>query len=273
MKLTMHLDAEGLNYGKQWEGLSLDAYLDTAGVPTIGYGHTAGVTMGDKITQEQADLFFHEDLAPTEACVNSHVEVALTQNQYTALVWFVFNVGCGAFSGSSVLKAINKGNLDVVPDLLSQWKYITNPKTGKKEVSNGLVNRRAKEIAIWSAPDTGMPSVAPPEAVILETISPPDAPSPKAADAPVPVEPPARPAQTRIGQGAIATIWTGITGAIVSGANQAQQLTAAVHSAFDGTARGGQVAMLVGSVLAVASIGFAIYVYWHKRTNLQGKGD
>lgn len=262
----MKLDAQGLDYGKQWEGLSLDAYLDTAGVPTIGYGHTAGVKMGDKITQEQADMLFHEDLAPTEECVNDHVTVALTQNQYTALVWFVFNVGCGAFSGSSVLKAINKGNLDVVPDLLGQWKYITNPKTGKKEVSNGLVNRRAKEIAIWSAPDVTIPAIAPPEAVAPDVqITVPDA--------PVPISPPARPTQTRIGQGAIATIWTGISGAIVTGANQAQQLVGAMHAAFDGTASGGQVAKLTGAVLAIASIGFAVYVYWHKRTNLQGQGD
>ena len=100
---------------KQWEGLRLEAYQDSAGVWTIGYGHIDGVKKGDKITKKQAKDFLHKDLSKFEEIVSKSIKVPLNDYQFAALVSFAFNVGEYAFKKSTLVKKLNKGDYDCVP--------------------------------------------------------------------------------------------------------------------------------------------------------------
>jgi lysozyme len=85
-----------------------------------------------------------QDVKPAEQSVNNGVKVSLNQNQFDALVSFTFNVGGGAFSSSTLLKVLNQGQYDQVPDQLRRWT-----KSGGRTVQ-GLVNRRENEIKLWN---------------------------------------------------------------------------------------------------------------------------
>lgn len=138
-----------LNKIKQWEGLRLEAYRDSVGVWTIGYGHTGpDVKPGLKISQEEADALLKADLARFEHAVSSAVHVPLSDNQYGTLVSFAFNVGVTAFQGSTLLKKLNAGYYDSVPSELSRWNKGTV--NGKKVTIKGLTNRRAAEAGLWA---------------------------------------------------------------------------------------------------------------------------
>lgn len=131
------------NLTKQFEGCKLEAYLDSGGVPTIGYGHTKGVRIGQKITQEQADQFLIEDMKQAEDAVNRLVKVVLSQNQFDACVDFVFNLGEGNFSKSTLLKLINQGRLKEAADEFPKWNLCA----GKPLA--GLTRRRLAEQALF----------------------------------------------------------------------------------------------------------------------------
>jgi lysozyme len=145
--MTRTISAEAIRLIKQWEGCKLTAYPDPGskdGTPwTIGYGHTAGVHKGMTITQAQADAFLLQDLNRVGDQIAPLVKVPLNDNQYAALVSFVFNIGAGAFRTSTLLKKLNKGDYAAVPSELARW----NKNDGK--VMPGLVNRRAQEAALW----------------------------------------------------------------------------------------------------------------------------
>jgi len=143
MKEGMKTGDEGIELIKHFEGCRLEAYLCPAGVPTIGYGHTGGVSMGDVIDQEAAEAYLIEDLEEFEGYVNSMVEIALKQNEFDALVAWVFNLGPGNFKESTLLNRINYGPLSDVPFQIQRWN-----KAGGK-VLEGLVKRRAAEAALW----------------------------------------------------------------------------------------------------------------------------
>jgi len=129
---------------KKSEGLRLEAYLPTPNdVPTIGYGHTKGVKMGQHITINQAEQFLLEDVAWASDAVNRLVKVKLTQNQFDALVSFVFNVGATAFSKSTLLRLLNAGDYKGAADQFLRW----NKQAGK--VLRGLDTRRKEERALF----------------------------------------------------------------------------------------------------------------------------
>ena len=89
----MKISKNGIELIKKYEGCKLNAYLCPANVWTIGYGHTKNVKEGDKITQEMAEQLLVNDLQQFENAVNAYCLRALTQNQFDALVSFVFNLG------------------------------------------------------------------------------------------------------------------------------------------------------------------------------------
>lgn len=89
----MKTSQNGIDLIKQFEGCRLAAYRCPAGVWTIGYGHTAGVKEGQKITQAQADAFLREDLTKFEKHVDAYNEYKWTQNEFDALVSFAYNIG------------------------------------------------------------------------------------------------------------------------------------------------------------------------------------
>jgi lysozyme len=130
---------KGLQLTEKCEGCRLEAYLDQVGIPTIGYGHTRGVKLGDTCTQEQAEQWLHEDIAIAEADVNSHVYVPLTQGMFDALVDFCFNLGCAARNKSTLLHLINSNDLANAANEFSKWDH-----AGGKVVA-GLLRRRLDE--------------------------------------------------------------------------------------------------------------------------------
>lgn len=140
----MNISKNGIDFIKKEEGLILNAYLCPANVWTIGYGHTNGVKKGDKITEEQAEDFLVNDLLYSERVVNKMVKVKLNQNQYDALVSFVFNVGSGSFINSTLLKKLNAGaNNDEICVELRRWVF----SKGKKLPV--LIARRQRECELY----------------------------------------------------------------------------------------------------------------------------
>ena len=97
----MRTSENGVELIKRFEGLELEAYQDIAGIWTIGYGHTGSdVQPGMKISERDAEELLRRDLKPREQAVEGAVKVPLNQNEFDALVSFVYNVGAAAFRGS-----------------------------------------------------------------------------------------------------------------------------------------------------------------------------
>ena len=139
----MRTSRKGIELIKEHEGLRLAAYLCPSGVPTIGYGHTYNVKMGDRITAEQAERFLIGDLIVAETEVNRY-GFDLTQNQFDALVSFVYNIGAGNFRSSTLLKRLKANPND--PDIeyqFKRWVY------GGGKVLPGLVRRRNEESKLY----------------------------------------------------------------------------------------------------------------------------
>lgn len=131
---------------KYFEGLKLTAYADQGGVWTVGYGHTGpGVHAGLRITQEQADFFLRIDVSTSVSCVNRYVTTALKQNQFDALVDFVFNLGCGSLLSSQLLRDVNAGNFASAAEQFLRWNHIG------KTVVPGLTRRRQAESDLFKA--------------------------------------------------------------------------------------------------------------------------
>lgn len=141
----MQISKAGLDLIKQFEGLYLKAYRCPAGVPTIGYGHTAGVAMGQTITQQQADDYLRRDVRQFERAVARLVTVPLTQGQFDALVSFAFNLGEGALAQSTLLRLLNAGDYAGAAAQFDRWN-----KAGGR-VLPGVVRRRAAERALFEA--------------------------------------------------------------------------------------------------------------------------
>ena len=140
---VMQISKAGLDLIKQFEGLYLNAYRCPAGVPTIGYGHTAGVAMGQTITQQQADDFLRRDVRQFERAVSRLVHVPLTQGQFDALVSFTYNLSAANLGNSTLLRLLNAGDYKGAAAQFDRWT-----KAGGKELP-GLVKRRAAERALF----------------------------------------------------------------------------------------------------------------------------
>lgn len=138
------INPTGLAIVKEAEGFRAKAYLCPAKVWTIGYGHTKGVREGDTCTPTQAEQWLGEDMHDAEKSVAALVKVPLTDNQFSALVSFTFNLGAGALKGSTLLKQLNEGAHERVPDYLKAWVF-----AGGKRLK-GLETRRAAEANLWS---------------------------------------------------------------------------------------------------------------------------
>ncbi|MDB6366729.1 lysozyme [Photorhabdus bodei] len=135
----MQISEKGLKALKGYEGCSLTAYRCPAGVWTIGYGHTRGVKPGDVVTEQQAEQFLLDDLAPVYLTIEANVKVPLTQGQLDALCSFIFNCGTGAFVRSTLLKKLNAGDYRGAVGQFMEWN-----KAGGR-VLPGLDARRASE--------------------------------------------------------------------------------------------------------------------------------
>lgn len=135
----MKTSQKGIDLIKKFEGCQLKAYKCPAGVWTIGYGHTSGVRKGMTITQIDANEFLALDIQKTEKQVSNLVKVPLKQGQFDALVSFVYNVGIGAFSTSTMLRLLSFKKYKEVANEFERWVY------ADKEILQGLINRRKAE--------------------------------------------------------------------------------------------------------------------------------
>lgn len=143
---------------KEFESCRLAAYYDAGGIPTIGWGHTHGVTIGTTCTQEQADAWLEVDVAWAEAPILAHVHPDLNQHQYDSLVSFVFNVGPGVAGPkgrdgfvtlkncqpSTMLRMLNAGNFIGAAGEFPKWNHGSGG-----VVLPGLTRRRLAEQSLF----------------------------------------------------------------------------------------------------------------------------
>ena len=128
----------------QFEGLELKAYRCPAGIWTIGYGHTGSdVHEGQVITKDEALALLGKDLASHVLQASGYIAVDVTQNQFIALTSFIYNIGVGAFRDSTLLKLLNRGDIQGAADQFLLWN-----KAGGKVLA-GLTRRREAERALF----------------------------------------------------------------------------------------------------------------------------
>lgn len=141
----MKINEKGLDLIKSFEGLRLEAYLCPAKVWTIGYGHTKGVKKGMKITKEKADELLMEDLQKFQKGVEKLVSmIKLTDNQFSALVSFAFNLGLRNLKDSTLLKKVSQNpNDETIRNEFMRWIY-----AGGKPLE-GLKRRRKHEADLY----------------------------------------------------------------------------------------------------------------------------
>ena len=136
----------GLSLTGSFEGARLTAYQDQVGVWTIGYGHTGPeVHNGLTITQDQANQLLMQDVASAASAVNRLVMIALTQDEFDALVDFTFNVGTGNFASSTLLRDLNSSNFADAATQFERWDHAGGG------IVAGLLRRRQAEAALFEA--------------------------------------------------------------------------------------------------------------------------
>ena len=143
----MRTSEEGIALLKKFEGCELKSYQDSVGVWTIGYGHIKGVKEGMTITKQQAEEMLLEELVEYENYVLEAVNHQLDQCMFDALVSWTYNLGPSNLNASTMLKVLNAGDYDAVPEQIKRWN-----KAGGK-VLTGLVRRREAEALLFEGKD------------------------------------------------------------------------------------------------------------------------
>lgn len=143
-----NISEKGFTLIREFEGLQLEAYKDTGGVWTIGFGtikypNGISVKKGDMCTIQQAEQWLKNDCKWVDTCLDKNIKVHLNQNQFDALASFVYNIGETAFVKSTMLALLNENSLTLAASQFDRWVY----DNGKK--IQGLVNRRSKEKALF----------------------------------------------------------------------------------------------------------------------------
>ncbi|MEM1167930.1 MAG: glycoside hydrolase family protein [Cyanobacteria bacterium P01_H01_bin.35] len=144
----MEISQNCLDLIKKWEGLFLNAYLDPVGIPTIGYGTTRYpdgqvVRLGDRISERNAEAYLRYECSRVAREISGLIRVPVNQNQFDALVSFAYNVGTGAFQGSTLLRKLNQGDYQGAANEFSRW--VNGVVNGVFQPLPGLVSRRADE--------------------------------------------------------------------------------------------------------------------------------
>ena len=137
---ALSMSAAGLIAIASYEGFSDQAYIPVEGdVPTIGFGSTEGVEMGDTITVPEALERLRRDVGDAESAIGRCVKVPLSQGEYDAFASLAFNIGSNAFCTSTLVKRLNAGDYDGACEEIRRWVYAGGQKL------EGLVNRREAE--------------------------------------------------------------------------------------------------------------------------------
>lgn len=136
----LSLTAAGLISIATWEGFKGEAYIPVPGdVPTIGFGSTEGVRLGDTISVPAALNRLEKDVRVAEDAVRSCVTVPLLPHEFDAYVSLAYNIGKASFCGSTLVKKLNAGNYRGACEEIKRWHF-----AGGKRLK-GLVDRRASE--------------------------------------------------------------------------------------------------------------------------------
>lgn len=136
----------GIALTQQFEGLKFSSYQDQVGVWTIGYGHTGSTVHGGQtISQTQADQLLRSDVAGAVTCVNNAVTAKINQNQFDALVDFVFNPGCHALLTSTLLRYVNSGQFAAAATQFQLWDHAGGV------IVPGLLQRRQAEATLFNS--------------------------------------------------------------------------------------------------------------------------
>jgi lysozyme len=139
------INPKGLAIIKAFEGWSSKPYKCPAGVPTIGYGSTHGM-YGEKITmshlhidKEEGEVLLLKELEGVYRAIQAYVKVPLTNNQYSALCSFIYNVGSGNFRASTLLRLLNYGDYEGAAMEFPKWRMAAG------KILKGLIKRRKFE--------------------------------------------------------------------------------------------------------------------------------
>ena len=146
-----HINERGIEMVKSFEGISFKPYLCPANVWTVGYGATVGSDGGpidldmEPISETEAEALLLRDLETSEGGVSRLIKTALTENQYSALTSFTFNVGAGALQRSTLRMKINRSEYQVAADEFSKWRIAVG------SILAWSVRRRAAERTLFLA--------------------------------------------------------------------------------------------------------------------------
>jgi lysozyme len=142
-----HINQEGLNLIKHFEGFSNKIYICPAGYPTIGYGHRVlkneNNIFQNGVTPQKAENILKTDVQKAEQAVEKYISVPLKDNQFAALVSFTFNVGINAFSTSTLRHLVNQQNHNKAAEQFLRWIW-----AGKRKLK-GLLRRRQAEANLY----------------------------------------------------------------------------------------------------------------------------
>jgi len=141
----MRISDNGLALVESFEGFHPVVYRDTAGLPTIGYGHRLKPfeAFPNGVTDKEATALLREDVATAEHAVNTFVKVPLTQGQYDSLVDFAYSVSGSSLENSTLLRLLNGGKYEEAAAQFMLWDHAG---------SDGLRRRRETERAMFILP-------------------------------------------------------------------------------------------------------------------------
>ena len=130
------------------EGYRSEAYKDTVGIPTVGFGETAGVKMGDKTTPERALVQLLESIEKHADAIRQCIKVPLYQHEFDAYVSLAYNIGAGNFCRSTLVKKLN------AKDYAGACEEIKRFNRAGGKVLSGLTRRRQKEYRLCKGETT-----------------------------------------------------------------------------------------------------------------------
>ena len=138
-----------------FEGCRLSAYKCSAGVWTIGYGHTKGVREGDTCTEEQAKEWLIDDIRETQTLLAHYINVPVSEGEFVALVSLAFNVGVGALMKSKLLRKLNSSDREGAAE-----EFLDFDLANGKRIA-GLTRRRKKEhdLFLLDSLDAQLPNI------------------------------------------------------------------------------------------------------------------
>ena len=150
-KRIRHINERGIEMVKSFEGLALRPYVCAGGVNSVGYGATVSRTGGpidldmEPISETEAEALLLRDLESSEGWVSRLIKTALTENQYSALTSFTFNVGAGALQRSTLRMKLNRSEYQGAAEEFPKWRMAGG------RILAGLVRRRAAERTLFLA--------------------------------------------------------------------------------------------------------------------------